>query len=193
MGRKQAFANEEILEIAMKLFWVKGFHATSIDDLVHELGINRSSIYHCYGGKKELFFKALEQFKNQSFSKIKANFENTTSIKKSFLRLFESTIDFLNRDKSRNGCLLINTITELVPEDKELELFLQKNKMETEKLFIEMIEKGIQTGEFKNCKNPEGLGQILFTIHSGLGVIYKFPNKVDYKKNLLQQIEKLLN
>ena len=58
MPRTKQFNEEEILKKAMELFWEKGFHATSIQDLVAHLGINRASLYDTFGGKEELFKKA---------------------------------------------------------------------------------------------------------------------------------------
>ena len=44
MPRTKQFNEEEVLNKAMELFWEKGFHATSIQDLVSHLGINRASL-----------------------------------------------------------------------------------------------------------------------------------------------------
>ena len=52
---KYKFNEDEVLIKAMELFWNKGYHATSIQDLVSNLGINRASLYDTFGGKKELF------------------------------------------------------------------------------------------------------------------------------------------
>ena len=58
MARKKQFEEHEILTKATDLFWKQGFHATSIQDLVNHLKINRASLYDTFGGKEELFNKA---------------------------------------------------------------------------------------------------------------------------------------
>ena len=41
-GAKKQFDKEKVLDKAMKLFWKKGYNATSMEDLVSTLGINRA-------------------------------------------------------------------------------------------------------------------------------------------------------
>jgi len=63
MGRTKQFNRQAALEDAMKVFWAKGFHGTSMQDLVDELGVNRQSLYDTFGGKHELFEAALERYR----------------------------------------------------------------------------------------------------------------------------------
>ena len=55
MARSKQFNTEEVLEKAIRLFWKQGFHATSMEDLVSTLGINRASMYNTFGSKQVLF------------------------------------------------------------------------------------------------------------------------------------------
>ena len=47
---------------AMRLFWVHGYKATSIQDLVDGMGIGRGSLYGTFGGKRSLFMRALRYY-----------------------------------------------------------------------------------------------------------------------------------
>jgi len=61
MARPREFDLNEALQAAMLLFWERGYEATSIDDLLQQMGINRASLYGTFGQKRELFLKALRQ------------------------------------------------------------------------------------------------------------------------------------
>ena len=61
MGRTKQFDHRTALDQAMELFWARGYHATSIQDLVDHLGVNRQSLYDTFGGKDELFKAVLER------------------------------------------------------------------------------------------------------------------------------------
>jgi len=61
MARPREFDLNEALQAAMLLFWERGYEATSIDDLLQQMGINRASLYGTLGQKRELFLKALRQ------------------------------------------------------------------------------------------------------------------------------------
>ena len=62
MPRIKEFDYDQKLEIARNLFWEKGYHATSMNDLVDTLKLNRSSIYDTYGNKHSLFIKCLNNY-----------------------------------------------------------------------------------------------------------------------------------
>src|ERR1700754_4407625 len=64
MARTKEFDENEVLSKAVDLFWLKGYNATSMQDLVDGLGISRSSLYDTYGDKHTLFIKALESYQN---------------------------------------------------------------------------------------------------------------------------------
>src|SRR5512134_1716882 len=63
MVRTKQFDRHAVLDEAMEVFWERGFHATSIQDLVDRLGVNRQSLYDTYGGKDQLFLAALERYR----------------------------------------------------------------------------------------------------------------------------------
>jgi len=58
MARVKEFNEVEVMDKAVELFWEKGYHATSANDLVNGLGLSRSSIYSTFTDKRTLFIKA---------------------------------------------------------------------------------------------------------------------------------------
>jgi TetR/AcrR family transcriptional repressor of nem operon len=75
MPRTKEFDYDRALDEAIRVFWDKGYEATSIQDLVNATGVNRASLYQSFGGKRELFQKALERFQSadeQSFTCLSA-------------------------------------------------------------------------------------------------------------------------
>jgi AcrR family transcriptional regulator len=61
-GRPRAFDREAALAQATRLFWVKGFEATSIADLTEAMGIGAPSLYAAFGSKEALYAEALRHY-----------------------------------------------------------------------------------------------------------------------------------
>jgi AcrR family transcriptional regulator len=53
---------QEIVDVAAHVFAKRGYHATSIEDLVTATGLQRGGLYHYIGSKEELLFRIHERF-----------------------------------------------------------------------------------------------------------------------------------
>lgn len=60
-GRKQ-FDADEALGKAMAVFWQRGYADASLDMLGTATGLGRGSLYGAFGGKDELFRRALDRY-----------------------------------------------------------------------------------------------------------------------------------
>ena len=60
MARPLEFERLIVLEIAMQVFWSKGFAGTSVNDLTKAMGISKSSMYGAFGDKHSIFLEAID-------------------------------------------------------------------------------------------------------------------------------------
>ncbi|WP_298518581.1 TetR/AcrR family transcriptional regulator [uncultured Kordia sp.] len=173
MPRVKKFNEEETLNKAMCLFWRNGFHATSMQDLVTYLGINRASIYDTYGGKKELFEKAFTHYRTSNRKQLQAFLESQENVKEGFRSLFEREISEAACDADHKGCFVVNVTTELVPNDEEMLKVIQENKTFMTTTFEDFLKKGVDSGEISSTKNIKNIASLLHTFLNGLKVVSK--------------------
>jgi AcrR family transcriptional regulator len=62
IGRPREFDPAQVVDVAMKLFWERGFDDVSISDVTAATGVNRRSIYAEFGSKENLFERALRRY-----------------------------------------------------------------------------------------------------------------------------------
>ena len=62
MGRPREFSCEQALDLALQVFWRKGYEGASMADLTEAMGITKPSLYAAFGNKEELFRKALDRY-----------------------------------------------------------------------------------------------------------------------------------
>jgi len=185
MPRTKQFCEKETLNKAMELFWEKGFHATSVQDLVSHLGINRASLYDTYGGKEELFKRAFDLYRNNSQAYVKSLFNEGDSIKEGFKKLFNAAIDEAVADTSKKGCFVVNVTTELVPGDEKILNTLCAHKATVEQLFFSLVVEGMEKGEIDSTMDPKTIASYLFTLYSGLRVVGKLDTHRDELKRVV--------
>ncbi|WP_170284033.1 TetR/AcrR family transcriptional regulator [Flagellimonas olearia] len=183
MPRVKQFDEAEILNKAMELFWEKGFHATSMQDLVSHLGINRASLYDTFGSKEALFQNAVEHYIEVSGSCIRTLFAVENDVRVGLKKLFDMAINESLCDLSKKGCFVVNTTTELIPGDAAIQEMLQKNRENMEAVFVDYIQKGIDKGQIDAFKNAQDVGLMFFGLYNGLRVLAKVdPTSESLKK-----------
>ena len=62
MGRPREFDVDKALDLALQVFWRKGYEGASVADLTETMGITKPSLYSAFGNKEELFRKALDRY-----------------------------------------------------------------------------------------------------------------------------------
>ncbi|WP_345408988.1 helix-turn-helix domain-containing protein [Nonomuraea salmonea] len=61
-GRPRAFDESQALERALMLFWSRGYGATSVQDLVEALSLERGSLYGAFGDKRSFYLAAVRLY-----------------------------------------------------------------------------------------------------------------------------------
>src|ERR1700750_2674291 len=61
-GRPTTFDKEQAIDVAMKMFWDRGFEGTNLDDLISAMGISCSSFYNTFESKEKLYHEATEAY-----------------------------------------------------------------------------------------------------------------------------------
>lgn len=112
MGRNKQYDRAELLERAVGLFRRHGFSGTSTTDLVHELGVNRKSMYAEFGSKLELFEAALEHYDQGELGLLLAPIEAETADVDGIKAIFRNFAHASEGDYRGLGCFLCNTASE---------------------------------------------------------------------------------
>ncbi|MFB9842983.1 TetR/AcrR family transcriptional regulator [Mucilaginibacter ginsenosidivorans] len=170
MARTKDFDEDEVLEKAMNLFWLKGYNGTSMQDLVDGLGISRSSLYDTYVDKHTLFLRSLEHYKEHTAGKMGKIIQNTPSAREKIRRMLEYIISELVRDKEHKGCFLVNAGVEMASQDKEVSTMLCENDRQVEGYFYDIIKHGQESGEIANKQDARVLAQFILNNVKGVRV-----------------------
>jgi AcrR family transcriptional regulator len=59
------FDEQEVIAIALDVFWRKGLHDATMQDLAAATGVQRGSLYNAYGDKEAIFLRAFDQYAGQ--------------------------------------------------------------------------------------------------------------------------------
>jgi len=176
MARTKDFDEAEVLKKAVNLFWLKGYNATSMQDLVDGLGISRSSLYDTYGDKHALFIKALESYESTNSGQMCKIIGSDKPAKETIRKLLEMIVDGLLDDQAHRGCFMVNAEVEVAPHDAEVNRIICAADQQVEEAFYQVIKKGQENTEVKNNGDARALARFVFNTVKGLRVTAKSTN-----------------
>ncbi len=171
MPWEKQFDVDEGLERAMQAFWARGYEATSMQDLVGAMGVNRGSLYATYGDKRSLFLSSLRHYDTQYRTRYLAALERDHSPRQAILAVFDTTVDVSLHVAGRDGCFLVNTSIELSAHDPEIAEVVAHGLSETEKFFRRMIRAGHASGEIPVHVDATVAARGLLALLAGLRVL----------------------
>lgn len=112
MARKKKYDEDEVIEKAMALFWRNGYESTSVRELEKEMGINQFSIYASFGSKQGVFLESVKCYEKK-IRTITEKLSKSSNGLDGIKQFFYDFISFSKDEKGQNGCLLINTVSEI--------------------------------------------------------------------------------
>jgi TetR/AcrR family transcriptional repressor of nem operon len=157
----------------MAVFWRKGYEATTMQDLVEAMGINRGSLYDTFQDKRQLFLAAIAHYTNTQLQKGIACLAVPGSMKGAIAAYFQAMIQEIVANTPCQGCLMTNAIIELSPHDPEIATCLKQALLKLEDAFYAVLVRGVEQGELPPKQNLRILAQYLTVSVQGLWVVAK--------------------
>ena len=171
MPRTEVFDRNQVLEQAKNIFWLKGYNATSMQDLVDTTGLNRSSIYNSFGNKMNLFQLTLKKYQKEGSGFFEVLINSNLNGLQSISSVFENTLDMMINDSDRKGCMFINCHTEMSNQDIQLNNITAKNQELLISHFNTMVKKGQEDGSIKTTQKSIELASYLASSFQGFRIM----------------------
>ena len=162
--------------------------ATSAQNLVDAMGINRGSIYATFGSKRELYLRALERYLERDRATLTALLKAGPDLRASLGRLLSSYAERLVADPERKGCFFVNACAELGPGDDLLARRLQAEIDGQQDLLRGAIKAAQARGELSDSSDPDSLASFLVGAIHGLRTV----GKVTGDRERLQQMSVMI-
>ncbi|GHE92149.1 TetR family transcriptional regulator [Amycolatopsis deserti] len=189
MARTKEFDPDAALHAALELFWRQGYEATSMQDLVDHLGVNRASLYATYGSKHDLYLRALDRYcemrGTQTMTALNRPGPAVDAVR-DFIRGYAAEC---HADTHRKGCLVTNTATELLPHDAKAARRVEIAFGELEAALAGTLTRAQHEGGLAADKDPRALARFLVTFVQGIRVV----GKTDDVRRLDEAVDQALS
>ncbi len=194
MARTKEFDPDAALQLALELFWRRGYEATSMADLVEHLGIGRASIYATFGNKHQLYLKALDRYGESRDPQLLRDLSQpgpALPAVRAIVRRFaaEST----SEERRLTGCFVTNTAAELGPHDTEAARRVELSWEHVETLLHSALVRAQAQGELPEGRDPRALAHMLLVLLQGVRIVGKASNDPARVRDAAEQALALLD
>ena len=168
MGRPREFDERDALVAAMQVFWLKGYVATSMADLMKAMELHKGSIYKAFGGKHQLFVSALKHYLEEEASGMRHAFESAETPKDAIRAFLMTTLSECVTGPVVKGCLMMNSVVELAPHDETVRSIIEGFMKRIRAALTKWISVGQETGQFRSDRKPDELAEYLMFVKAGI-------------------------
>jgi TetR/AcrR family transcriptional repressor of nem operon len=172
-GRPRAFDKDQALERALLLFWSRGYAATSVQDLVEELALERGSLYGAFGDKRSFYLAAVRLYWDTYERELVAALE-TGPVLPALREVLANPARAREHPSEAgvpHGCMIGNTTAELVPQDAEAREIVARSHARFVQIVADALRRAQADGEVGRDAAPEAQAQLLLFTVQGLSLV----------------------
>ena len=173
MGRTREFDPEIALEEAMRLFWEKGYHHTSVRDLVARTGVSHAGIYGTLGNKQEVFSAALQRYQEQVMGKVLEALEAPGASLPEVIGHFERLYELGQDPQFRAGCMVCNSAVDRAQEDPEIAENFQRHLDRLVAAFRNALARAKEKGEVREDLDPAAAADVLAATQTAMALFLR--------------------
>ena len=188
MARLQEYNKEEVLQAAMQVYWAKGYHGTSMQDLVDATGLNRSSIYNSFDSKLKLYLLTLQFYQKESGSLFQKALLKANTPLEAIRFIFEIFMPSMVKESSNKGCYLMSCKTELGKQKGEIQDWLLNNQENSLKFFKDLVTEGQKQGCINKKESADAYAYYLFSAFQGYRMTGILVTEERILKNIIKNI-----
>ena len=162
----------QIVEESLKLFTLKGFLSTSLNDILAAAQTSKGGFYNHFSSKDALFFDVLELARSIWRERTLAGLETIASPAAKLIAMLRNYRDLYLSD-TRNmpgGCPFIKLAVELSDQKPELASALDRGFAGLKRMILRLVQAGQQIGELNPTVDAEATADFIFAGMLGASV-----------------------
>lgn len=157
----------------MRLFWSKGYQATSLQNLLEAMQLSKSSLYQSFGSKPQLFDQCIEHYCETQAECMLEQLQNSPSARQFIEDTFNDIAINARTRAVKKGCLLMNAASEFGQTDARIAAQIDRGMSRFFKVFLTGVKRAQKEGAITADRNPIVLANYLVTSMSGLKTMVK--------------------
>ncbi|WP_246127921.1 TetR/AcrR family transcriptional regulator [Amycolatopsis rhizosphaerae] len=168
-GRPRGFDRDAALAAATRLFWERGYEATSVSELTEAMGIKPGSLYATFKDKRSLFEEVVRAYGRSPVGAfIGVALAEEATAYRAFARVLREAARTYADPAHPAGCLTISAATNVAAQDAEVEAFLREIRTGNLAVFEARLRAARRAGELPGDADPAMLAAYFAAVIQGM-------------------------
>ncbi|NRD80068.1 TetR/AcrR family transcriptional regulator [Bacillus sp. BRMEA1] len=164
---------QSVLESALKCFGEKGYHLTTMDDIVAYSKMSKGLIYNYFKSKEELYLSLMDERSNRALDDLQKRFKQIPEAKDKLRELFRIYREAVLAEEWRSFIRVHLEFWLYSSRQEQLrELMNNRYKHQFRDFLSEIIEEGKKAGEFKSDVQVEFVAGLFWAFIDGICLHY---------------------
>jgi TetR/AcrR family transcriptional repressor of nem operon len=165
---------DKIIQESLKLFSLKGFLSTSIQDIMEGAKTSKGGLYNHFKSKDEIFHAVLSEARKIWREKNLAGLDQIEKPVARVKKLLENYSDRYLKDRKTfpGGCVFVTLSVELDDQRSVFSQELNEGFVRLKAMIKRLLDQGKKSGELRPGVNTEAVTEVIFSGMLGASVIY---------------------
>jgi AcrR family transcriptional regulator len=174
-GRPRSFDKDTALDLALQIFWLKGYQATSMSELTEATGLNKPSLYAAFGDKEALYLQALQRYVQTQLPPRAAVLDSEADGRKAVERFLRALAAMYCDPQLPGGCLVLTGASECGSPSTPapIDAALRETVAFTETMLLQRLQRAQREGHLPRGARTQELAVFFSAVLAGLGVMAK--------------------
>jgi TetR/AcrR family transcriptional repressor of nem operon len=182
-----------IVEKTAPIFNKKGYSGTSLNDIMDATGLTKGSIYGNFVNKDDVALAAFDFNLKKVNTIIGQEIAESGSYREKLLAYTKVYEGYFGFPFPEGGCPVLNTAVEADDTHPELKKRAMDAITSWKNMVADLVQKGIDSKEFRSGIDPEQVALTMIATVEGAIMITKLTGKLNYRRLIMQSVEKLIN
>ncbi|MCK0144088.1 TetR/AcrR family transcriptional regulator [Arenibacter sp. F26102] len=186
---KRMATMQRIQTTGLEIFYQKGYHNTSIDDILKELSLSKGAFYYHFQSKEEFFISIVQNLLfRKVYSSLIEPIEGEEDPLNKIAACFDNALETAEHNFLDYGFVLSNFITEFNGKNPDIMNYLQDILKVWEVNLVTALQKGKTDGYVNRHVDSEAVATYLISSYIGIRTLMVEGNGKMLRYNYIQQL-----
>ena len=172
-GRPREFDLDEALDQIIRVLSERGYHGTSISDLVQATNLTQGRLYKAFKDKEAIFLAALERYRTVRANALQEAIGKHGNGIEQLRRALTFYAASSTGEQGQQGCLVAGSLAEISTFPEQVSQHIQTALKRNEVLLSQLIKKGQEDGSIPTHINSETSARMLLCLIQGMRIVGK--------------------